>query len=146
MRRLLLDVNVVLDVLLDREPWSASAAALWAAVEARRARGLIPAHGVTTIHYLMRKARGGSFADRGVADLLSVFGVARVDSPVLKAALDLRLADFEDAVCAAAGAAAHCELLVTRDPAGFRGAPLEIVSPGEALVRLSVVRPPRRRG
>lgn len=137
MKRLLLDVNVLLDVLLDRDPWAESASALWAAVESGKARGFIPAHGVTTIHYLMRKARGGPFADRGVSDLLSVFGVARVDSAVLKAALALRFADFEDAVCAAAGGAARCDLLVTRDPAGFRGSPVEVASPGEALVRLT---------
>jgi predicted nucleic acid-binding protein len=137
VKRLLLDVNVLLDVLLDRDPWAESASALWAAVESGKARGFLPAHGVTTIHDLMRKARGGAFADRGVSDLLSIFGVARVDSAVLKAALALRFADFEDAVCAAAGGAARCDLLVTRDPAGFRGSPVEVASPGEALVRLT---------
>lgn len=149
MRRLLLDVNVILDVLLDREPWADAAAGLWAAVESGRVRGLIPAHGVTTIHYLMRKARGVEFADRGVSDILSVFGVAGIDGRVLEAALALRLADFEDAVCAAAGAAARCDLLVTRDPAGFRGSPVKVASPGEALARLSRRRPPpprRQRG
>lgn len=147
MRRLLLDVNVVLDVLLDRDPWGETASALWSAIESGKARGLIPAHGVTTLHYLMRKGRGSAFADRGVSDLLSVFGVARVDANVLAAALSLRFADFEDAVCAAAGASARCDLLVTRDPAGFRGSPVEVASPGEALARISRTRPasPRRR-
>ena len=145
MKRVLLDVNVLLDVLLDRAPWAESAAALWAAVEAGNARAFIPAHGVTTIHYLMRKGRGVAFADRGVSDLLSVFAVARVDEPVLKAALSLRLPDFEDAVCAAAGAAARCDLLVTRDASGFRGAPVEVVSPGEAVARLSSGGKPARR-
>lgn len=137
MKRLLLDVNVLLDVLLDRDPWAESASALWAAVEAGKARAFIPAHGVTTIHSLMRKGRGSAFADRGVSDLLSVFAVARVDESVLKAALALRLSDFEDAVCAAAGAAARCDILVTRDAAGFRGSPVEVASPGEALAHLA---------
>jgi len=142
VKRLLLDIDVLLDVLLDRDPWAESASALWAAVESGKARGFIPAQGVTTIHDLMRKARGGAFADRGVSDLLSVFGVARVDATVLKAALALRFADFEDAVCAAAGAASRCDLLVTRDPAGFRGSAIEVASPGEALIRLSRPRRP----
>lgn len=147
MRRFLFDVNVVLDVLLDREPWADSAARLWAEVEAGRARGLLPGQGVTTIHYLMRRARGAAFADRGVSEILTVFGVAGVDARVLEAALALRFADFEDAVCAAAAVASRCDLLVTRDPAGFRGSPVEAVSPGEALARLSRGRrstPPRR--
>ena len=145
MRRLLLDVDVLLDVLLDREPWAEPASSLWAAVEAGKARGFTPAHGVTTLHHLMRKGRGSAFADRGISDLLSVFGVARVDDRVLKAALALRFPDFEDAVCAAAGAAARCDLFVTREPAGFRGSPVEVASPGEALARLTRSRKPAPR-
>ena len=141
MKRLLLDVNVVLDVLLDRDPWVDSAAGIWALVETGGARGFIPAHGVTTIHYLLRKARGVAFADRATSDLLSVFGVARVDADVLKAALSLRFPDFEDAVCVAAGQAARCDLVITRDPAGFRDSPLPAASAGEALIRLT---PPAR--
>lgn len=140
MKTLLFDVDVLLDVLLDRAPGAAPASALWAAVEARKARGLVTAHAVTTIHALMKRSRGGAFADRGVADLLAVFNVARVSEAVLNAALSLRLAAFDDAVSAAAAAAARCGLLVARDPARFRGSPVEAVSPGEALSRLSSVR------
>ena len=53
MKRILLDVNILLDVLLDRPPYAESASLLWAAIENGRAAGLIPAHGVTTIHYLI---------------------------------------------------------------------------------------------
>ena len=140
MKTLFLDADVVLDVLLDRAPGAASAAALWAAVETRKARGLVTAHAVTTIHALMKRSRGGAFADRGVADLLAVFNVARVSEAVVTAALSLRLGSFDDAVSAAAAAAARCDLLVARDPARFRGSPVEAVSPGEALARLSNVR------
>lgn len=140
MKTLLLDVDVLLDVLLDRAPGADPAAALWAAVESRKARGLVTAQAVTTIHALMKRSRGAAFADRGVADLLAVFNVARVSEAVLNAALSLRLGSFDDAVGAAAAAAARCDLLVARDPARFRGSPVEAVSPGEALARLSAVR------
>ena len=47
MKRLLLDLNVFLDVILDRPPDADVAAALWAAIE--RGQDMVPAHGVTTI-------------------------------------------------------------------------------------------------
>ncbi len=55
MKRVLFDVNVVLDVLLDRKPHADASAAAWAAVETGTAEGFLAAHAVTTIHYLIRK-------------------------------------------------------------------------------------------
>jgi predicted nucleic acid-binding protein len=130
---LLLDLNVILDVILDRSPGADSAAALWAAIEKGQGRGLIPAHGVTTIFYLLEKARGGAFARKGVERLISVFGVAPVNEDVVRRALVLAWPDFEDAVCAAAAEASGCEAIVTRDPGGYPNAPLPVVDAAAAL-------------
>ena len=64
MRRILLDTNVVLDVLLDRHPHAQASAALWAAVETGIAEGMLAAHAITTIHYLIRKEKGAPEPDR----------------------------------------------------------------------------------
>src|SRR6202041_3387101 len=58
MTRILFDTNVVLDVLLDRQPQVDASAAAWAAVETGVSEGLLAAHAVTTIHYLIRKEMG----------------------------------------------------------------------------------------
>jgi predicted nucleic acid-binding protein len=135
--RLLLDVNVVLDFLLDRTPFAGAAKQLWARAERRQVEALIPAHGVTTIFYLTARERDARFARRVLEDLLTVAAVAAVDDAVLGRALALPCPDFEDAVCLAAAEAAGCSMLVTRDPAGYRGAALPIVDPGTALALLS---------
>ncbi|HEX9189496.1 MAG TPA: PIN domain-containing protein [Vicinamibacteria bacterium] len=133
MKRLLLDLNVVLDALLDRPPHGEAAAKLWAAAEEKRIDALVPAHGVTTLHYLVRQAKGGAAARRAVEAVLSAFGVAPADEPVLRRALSLGWTDFEDAVCAAAAEAAGCDLIVTRDPGGFRGSPVPVVDAATAV-------------
>ena len=66
MKALLLDLNVILDVVLDRPPGVVAAAALWAALERGDGVGFIPAHGVTTIFYVLEEARGARFARQGV--------------------------------------------------------------------------------
>lgn len=131
--RLLLDLNVVLDVLLDRKPHAAVASVLWAGIERGEATGFLPAHGFTTIHYLAERARGRGFARQTVVDLVSVFRVAAVDQLVIRRAADLDWPDFEDAVSAACAASAKCDAIVTRDPAGFAGATLPVVDPAAAL-------------
>lgn len=136
MTRLLLDLNVVLDVLLDRRPHAVPAAALWAALERGRAEGFVPAHGFTTIHYLARRARGAKFARETIAGLLHVFSVAQVDAAVIQHAIGLAWADFEDAVCAAAAVGTRCDAIVSRDPFGFPDSPVPVVAPEAALAAL----------
>ena len=135
-RRVLFDLNVILDVLLDRAPHAETSAALWAAVEAGEGEGLLAAHAVTTLHYLATRSGGREFGDRCVADVMSVFSVAPIDAPVLAEALDMKWSDFEDAVCAAAARSAGCDMIATRDPRGFKKSACPALAPIEALAVL----------
>ena len=58
MKKILFDTNVVLDVLLDRQPYGEASASVWASVETGISVGMLAAHSVTTIHYLVRKEKG----------------------------------------------------------------------------------------
>jgi predicted nucleic acid-binding protein len=135
MKRILVDTNVVLDVLLDRHPHAAASAAVWAAIESQIVKGLLSAHAVTTIHYLIRRQLGETKAKRTIGAMLQVFEVAAIDGPVLAEALQLHFADFEDAVTSAAAKAAGCDWIVTRDAKGFRGSAVRALTP-EALAPL----------
>jgi len=135
MKRILFDTNVILDVLLDRQPYVEAGASAWAAVETGISKGMLAGHAVTTIHYLIRKEKGNVQARRIISAILRVFGVATVDGAVVQEALQLPLADFENAVTAAAARLAGCECIVTRDPKGFRGSPVRSLTP-EAVMPL----------
>jgi predicted nucleic acid-binding protein len=133
--KLLVDADVVLDVLLDRQPHADGSAAVWATVETGRTSGLLAAHAVTTIYYMIRKERGAARAQRAISWLLRVFGVAAVDGSVLSDAMKLSWVDFEDAVTASAAHLAGCDYIVTRDPKGFRDSPIPVATP-EAVIPL----------
>jgi predicted nucleic acid-binding protein len=136
-RRVLFDVNVLIDALLKRQPHASHAEQLWGKVERREIKGFVPAHGVTTIFYLFRKQLGSKQAKRAVELLLHVFEVAPVNGRVLAAALTLACPDFEDSVCAAAGQASRCQMIITRDPAGFFGSVVPVFEPEVALVTMA---------
>lgn len=132
----LVDINVVLDVLLNREPFADASAALWEAIETGRCGGLLSAHAFPTIHYLIRKERGSGAAKRSIRAMRTVFAVAAVDGKAIDRSLELDFTDFEDAVTAAAAEAASVDYLVTRDPRGFRNSPVAVLSPEEFLAIL----------
>jgi predicted nucleic acid-binding protein len=139
MTKVLMDTNVVLDVLLDRPPHAAASAAVWAAIETGRAQGLLSAHAVATIYYLIRKERGVANTRQALAALLRVFDVAAVDRTVIRDALQMPLSDFEDCVSASAARFAGCDLIVTRDAKGFRGSPVRALTPEAAVPLLASV-------
>jgi len=136
VKRFLLDLNVILDVILDREE-SVAAAQLWALLERGKGRGFVPAHGVTTLFYLVARAQGASFARQAIDGMLRVFAVAPVDEKVLRRALALGWNDFEDAVCASAAEACRCDAIVTRDAKGFVDARVQAIDPGTAVAWLT---------
>ena len=133
MKRLLFDVNVVLDVLLDRKPHVEASSAIWAAVERGRSKGMLAAHGLTTIYYLIRRDVGSAKARGMLAALLNVFEIAPVDGRIIEEALRLSGPDFEDAVMAASARRAGCDYIVTRDPKGFRRSPVRAITPETAI-------------
>lgn len=135
MKRILFDTNVVLDILLDRQPYAEASASAWASVEMGISEGMLAAHAVTTIHYLARKELGNVKAKGIVSALVRVFGVAPVDGAVIQEALQLPFSDFEDAVTAAAARMSGCDYILTRDPKGFRGSPVRSLTP-EAVTPL----------
>ena len=133
MMRALFDTNVVLDVLLDREPHAQASAQAMALVERGEVQGFLCASTVTTLFYLARRTLGTQRAREQIAVLLRLFGVAPVTRLVLADALDAGFSDYEDAVLheAARHAGTHC--IVTRNVQDFAAAQLVIWEPAEFL-------------
>jgi hypothetical protein len=67
---------------------------VWSAVEGGASEGLLSAHAVTTIHYLIRKQVGAAKARQTLTAILRVFGVAMVDERVILEALESQSPDF----------------------------------------------------
>ena len=128
---MILDTNVVLNVLLDRQPHAQASAQVIVRIEWRTIRRFLAANAVTTLNYLVSQHLGTVKSRLTINSLMVGFQIATVDRIVLDEALRLPLADFEAAVTAAAAHAAKCEFVVTRDPKGFRKSPVRAISSEE---------------
>jgi predicted nucleic acid-binding protein len=136
VRRALFDTNVVLDVLLNREPHFAASAAALDGVARGAVEGYVAGHAVTTVAYLLQRQLGAAGSRAALADLLSQLRVAPVTDAVVRRALASPLRDFEDAVCDAAAGEAGAEVIVTRNVTDFGGSGVAAVLPEVFLARL----------
>lgn len=139
--KVLFDTNVVLNVLLAREPYAAIAAQLLSLADRSQIEGVVCATTVTTIHYLAEKAVGRRKAEKHVRELLNIFEVAPVDHQVLTRALDTRFADYEDAVLHEAARAVEVGAIVTRNAKDITEATVPVFSPEELLCAVLAEKP-----
>lgn len=131
--RFLFDTNVLLDVILSREPHVRTASELLAEVEAGRLHGLVSAVTIPTIHYIVRRARDHQQSLFAVRSLLELCEVAPVTRAVLDDALDLDFNDYEDAIQHEAARHASADGVVTRNVADFGSASLAVFTPEQLL-------------
>ena len=85
--RVLFDLNVILDVLQRREPFYAMSARVLACAETGRVEGLVAAHSLTTLFYLVSRDLSADQARVALSELLRFLSVAAVDGPVIEQAL-----------------------------------------------------------
>ena len=131
--RVLIDLNVILDVLQRREPFYEMSARVLASAETGRIEGGVAAHSLTTLFYLYAKHHSAAQARVALGELLSILSVAAVDRAVIEGALSLPYGDLRDAVQMMAAVRAGAQYLVTRNAPDYVGGPLPALEPAELL-------------
>jgi predicted nucleic acid-binding protein len=134
--KLLLDINVVLDVALNRAPFVQDSALLLNAVDQGRAEGFVAAHTITTAFYVTAKIQGVQVATTAISQLLGIVDVVPADRADLLRAVSLGWRDFEDAVQAVSAEKIAADAIVTRDPKDFQGTTITVRSPAQVLALL----------
>jgi predicted nucleic acid-binding protein len=133
VQHILLDTNVVIDVLLKREPFANESADIFRLVESGDASASVCATTVTTVDYLVTKFVGSAQSRKLVAFLMSLCDVADVNKRVLLAAMAAPMSDFEDAVIAESAKASGIPTIITRNGKDFVGCGLHVYSPSQWL-------------
>ncbi|MEJ5198886.1 MAG: PIN domain-containing protein [Anaerolineae bacterium] len=134
---MLLDTNVVLDFLLDREPFAEAATEIWEANRQGRIEAYVSAITPVNIFYIARKLRGVEVARQIVEGLLNECRIAMVDRAVLQDAMMFSLKDYEDAVQLASAMRSRLDAIVTRNPKDYPSAPLLVLSPSDLVTILT---------
>src|SRR5260370_38928056 len=113
--RTLLDTDVVLDVILAREPFAKDAAELLDLGEQGLVEPYVSAITPLNIFYIARKAKAVRDLLQAIQSLLDTVSVFPIDKSILTSAFELRFADYEDAVQHESATEAVVWAITTRD-------------------------------
>ena len=140
--KLLIDTNVVLDVLLRREPFSETAAEVLNLTQRDDVREYVSASAITDIYYIANKQLKDRAAVRDLLErLLKIVSVAAVSEQEIRNALNLTWADFEDSVQYSVALLNEMDGIVTRNPSDYQEANMRIWLPEQVLELFAVNEP-----
>lgn len=130
----LIDTNVIVDVLLDREPFSQNAWDIMQMCIENKIKGVIAAHTVTNLFYITRKSISREERIAFIKDLCAVFRISALGKrKILHAADNDDFSDFEDALQEECAFDADADYIITRDKADFASSRVKVVTPDEFL-------------
>jgi predicted nucleic acid-binding protein len=135
--KVLIDTNIILDLVLDRQPYSIEAKNIWDANSTGLYEGYLSAITPINVHYFVRKFKGAELADQVVQELLDNFKICPLDQLVLQAAKTSPIKDYEDAVQHSSAENSGLTAIVTRNTKDYVQATVTVFSPSDFLHHLS---------
>ena len=128
-KRIFVDTNVLLDVLLEREGFYYDALKIWANAELGKVEAYIAAISLNNVHYVMRRLKSETTAMIAVKILMQIFKVVPVDVDILRLAVDFHDKDFEDDIQLQCALKAKCTQLFTLNPNHYDNSAIAVVPP-----------------
>ena len=132
--RLMIDTNIILDVLLEREPFFEHSKEVLKLCEDKKIHGFISASTATDIYYLVRKALGSTDdVYNALGNTLNIVKVLTVTNEDVNKAFTQRAKDFEDCLLAVCSISNKCDGIVTRNKKDFESFGITLYALDEIL-------------
>lgn len=136
-QRVLVDSDVILDLLLARQPFFPAATRLFTAFQSGRLEGHVSSLAFSNLFYILRKQVPAPEVIAILHKLRMITHVAPVDGKIIDLALASTFHDFEDAVQYFAAAELELEAIVTRNRRDYKASKIAIVNAEECLELIS---------
>ena len=134
--KLLIDANILLDVLQNRENFVRASSMVWKLCETEQAKGYISALTFANLVYIMRKEMDAQRIEEVLHMLSLIFEFAELNDSDLFRAAALQWPDFEDAVQSVTAERIHADYIITRNVRDFSRSKVIALTPDELLARL----------
>ncbi|MGB0879054.1 MAG: PIN domain-containing protein [Polaribacter sp.] len=136
MKKIFLDSDVFLDLLLDRKPFMDDIAEI---IEDSLSSGIkinVSPITITNINYIIGKLENQKRANTQRKKLLKIVQVENVGQPIIIKASDSKFKDFEDAVQNYCAEESGHQIIITRNTKDYKESVLSILTPKEYLAKI----------
>jgi predicted nucleic acid-binding protein len=131
--KILIDVNVFIDVMTKRSGWSESLRVLNLVRRSQEIEGWTSALTLPLIYFYRRRVADENTARADAQAILRGFQLVTMSGPILDRALALAGTDFEDNIQLTSAESISADHLITRNKKDFDTSQITVLNPGEWL-------------
>jgi predicted nucleic acid-binding protein len=136
MRKIFLDSDVLLDLLLDREPFSENIADL---IEKSIETDVVLCTSLLSIanmHYIIGRLEDKNNADLKIRKILKLVSIENLGQSVIDKAILSKFKDFEDSIQNFCALESEHKIIITRNTKDYKESTLSILTPREYLAKI----------
>ena len=131
---ILVDTNIIIDALANREPYADDAKRIMEKCAAREITGILS---IPNLFYILRKNFSQEERRFLLKNLCEIFQISDLNEKKIVAALENNaFSDFEDGLQEECAVEAMADYIVTRNPADFKHSRVKVILPDELLREL----------
>jgi predicted nucleic acid-binding protein len=144
MSNVFIDTDVIVDLLIDRKPFSEEAAIIFSLIEKKKIKGYISALTICNLYYVLRKVASHNKVLKSLKALYDLVDILKIDNGIIRTALSSDFKDFEDSVqYFTALKYNRIDCIITRNVKDYKGINLPVMTP-RAYLAASMVAAKKR--
>lgn len=136
MNKIFLDSDVLLDLLLDRAPFTDDIAEIIEEALTDKTKLCVSPISITNINYIVGRVENQKKADIQTKRILEIVKIENVGQKIIDKASNSKFKDFEDAVQNYCAESAGHNIIITRNTKDYKESELSILTPKEYLTKL----------
>lgn len=132
-KHLFIDSDVLLDMLLNREPFFGYTQLLLLESGIRKTKLSTSALVIANINYILSKKIGALAAKESIKKLIKLINVLSFENDIVDSALKSAFTDFEDAIQCCIAEKNKCEAIITRNTRHYKQSTLPVFTAEQFL-------------
>ena len=140
MRKVFIDADVILDFLLDREPFINEITEIIEVSVASEFALCVSSVALSNLHYIITRIENVRSANSKIRKILKLVKVENVGQSTVVKAMESDFKDFEDGMQNYCAEEVNHKIIVTRNTKDYKTSNLAIMTPKEFLARLRTAR------
>jgi predicted nucleic acid-binding protein len=134
MKNIFIDINILVDIFANREPFVHKSLSIYNLAIKRKIKLYSSSNTITTLHYILKKSISEEKTRLALEHVIEHVLIIPVDINIIKKSLKSNHKDFEDAIqITSAQSINTIECIVTRDLKDYKNAEMKVLSPDEFL-------------